>query len=69
MNSPKLTTTPPMEYTEFFNNVKRAGKQTAIKLITPPLDWFEMSKVKPNHGSTSSTQYSNNSANAKTNKK
>ncbi len=53
-----------MEYADFFKNVKRAGEQTATKLITPPLDWFEMSKVKPNHGSTSSTQYANNSANA-----
>ena len=58
----------PIEYTNFFKNVKRAGEQTATKLITPPLDWFEMSKEKPNHGSTSSTQYANNSANAKTSK-
>jgi hypothetical protein len=36
----------PIEYTEFFKNVKRAGKQTATKPITPPLDWFEMSKEK-----------------------
>ena len=34
----------PTEYTEFSKNVKRAGKQMATKLITPPLDWFEMSK-------------------------
>jgi hypothetical protein len=36
----------PIEYADFFKNVKRAGKQTATKLITPPLDWFEMSKEK-----------------------
>ncbi len=34
----------PIEYADFFKNVKRAGKQTATQLITPPLDWFEMSK-------------------------
>ncbi len=36
----------PTGYTDFFKNVKRAGEQTATKLITPPLDWFEMSKEK-----------------------
>ena len=36
----------PTEYTNFFKNVKRAGEQTATKVITPPLDWFEMSKEK-----------------------
>ncbi len=36
----------PIEYTNFFKNVKRAGEQTATKLITPPLDWFKMSKEK-----------------------
>jgi hypothetical protein len=48
-NLNELTTTnnnTPTEYTDFFKNVKRAGKQTATKLITPPLDWFEMSKEK-----------------------
>ncbi len=35
-----------MEYTEFFKNLKRAGNQTATKLIIPPLDWFKMSKEK-----------------------
>jgi hypothetical protein len=36
----------PIEYTNFFKKVKRAGEQRATKLITPPLDWFEMSKEK-----------------------
>jgi hypothetical protein len=36
-----------MEYADFFKKVKRAGEQTATKLISPPLDWFEMSKEKP----------------------
>jgi hypothetical protein len=27
-------------------NVKRVGKETATKTITPPMDWFETSKNK-----------------------
>jgi hypothetical protein len=34
------------EYTNYFKNVKRAGKETTKKTIIPPLDWFEMSKDK-----------------------
>jgi hypothetical protein len=34
------------EYTNYFKNVKQAGKETATKSITPPMDWFETSKDK-----------------------
>ena len=34
------------EYTKYFKNVKRAGKETATKTIKPPMDWFEASKDK-----------------------
>ncbi len=54
-----------MEYTEFFKHVKRAAKQTATKLITPPLDWFEMSKEKKQPKIDIVTEYTNNSVNAK----
>jgi hypothetical protein len=37
------------EYTSYFKNVKQAGKETATKAITPPMDWFETSnnKIQP----------------------
>jgi hypothetical protein len=31
------------EYTSYFKNMKRAGKETATKTITPPMDWFKTS--------------------------
>ncbi len=34
------------EYTHYLKNVKRAGKETAMKTITPPMDWFKTSKDK-----------------------
>ncbi len=34
------------EYISYFKNVKRAGKDTATKTITPPMDWFKTSKDK-----------------------
>jgi hypothetical protein len=37
------------EYTSYFKNVKRAGKETTTKTIIPPMEWFETSKDKLQH--------------------
>jgi hypothetical protein len=34
------------EYTNYFKNIKRVGKETMTKTIIPPIDWFETSKDK-----------------------
>jgi hypothetical protein len=34
------------EYTNYFKNIKRVSKETAMKTITPPMDWFNTSKDK-----------------------
>jgi hypothetical protein len=43
-NANKNNNDTQQEYTSYFKNVKRAGKETATKTITPPMDWFETSK-------------------------
>ncbi len=53
------------EYTSYFKNVKRTGKETATKTITPPWTGLKQAKTKYNRELTLSP-YSNNSVNAKT---
>jgi hypothetical protein len=45
-NTNEDNTNTQEKYTKYFKNVKKAGKETAMKTIKPPMDWFEASKDK-----------------------